>query len=357
MVYGPRVVLCSFSSLLGGIVLLGVALLVACGPGYDGPPVAISTATPSPPPIPTESAFTSTYQAALPVSGTTTTDSPISLPSGAAASGYTGTVTLPAGASIPADTQVTETVTNIAPAGLPALEELRVPLDRQNDGLRSPLSEQTELVIIELGFTKTVTLPTGLAFVIKVPAADILPHVDYYLAFYDPTNPQFGLQLGFAGPATVSGSTLTFASSTSNLTLIGGVTYIFVLYAVSVAVPTPSPVPTFSPTPKPSPTATATAPPASGSISIAIPTPAPVVCTPAPVTVPLGESALLECTAQDYSGPFTLTVANPAIASVQQVNPQTLTFFHVNGLAVGSTTLSLLTLTGGTGSVAITVSP
>jgi hypothetical protein len=199
---------------------------------------------------------------------------------------------------------------------------------------------------LELGFTNTVSLPTGLAFVLKVPSNDILPGVAYYLAFYDPTNPGLGLQLGFAGPAMVSGSTLTFISSTSSLTLVAATTYIFVLYGISSSAPSPTPIPT----------ATA-APTGGGSFSLTFPTPAPVVCSPAPVDITVGQTTTITCAAQLYSSTLAVMVNNPAIASVVQVNQQSLTLFNVTGLVAGTTTASLQTKAGGVGSIVITVIP
>jgi hypothetical protein len=64
---------------------------------------------------------------------------------------------------------------------------------------------------------------------------------------------------------------------------------------------------------------------------------------------------VVQCSSQGYVGPFTLTVADPAIAAVQPANG-TFTYFYVTGLAAGSTTLTLNFSSGGTGSVTIDVS-
>jgi hypothetical protein len=307
----------------------------------------VTLATPIPLSLPTQAPFTATSRTTLAPTGTTTAAIPIDLPSSATLSGYSGTVTLPAGASVPADTQVTLTLTNVAPSGLPSLQDLlRTSASREVEAARTVLSERSALTILELGFTKTITLSSGLAFVLKIPSNDIERDVSYFLAFDDPANP--GLQLGFAGPASVTGSTLTFTGSTSSITLVAGATYIFVLYGVSSAVP--------SPTPAPTPTATS-APTAGGGFSITFPTPAPVVCSPAAVDVTAGQSTTIDCTAQQYSGSIAATMANPTIASVTQVNQQSLTLFNVTGLRAGTTALSLQTEADGMGSVSVTVSP
>lgn len=123
--------------------------------------------------------------------------------------------------------------------------------------------------------------------------------------------------------------------------------------SVLVTQPTPSPSPATSPSP--SPTASS-GPGSGGEIIVGVPTPAPVVCTPAPLSVPVGQRAVLNCTSQGYNGPFTLTLADPNVAAVQVV-PGTFTFFYVNGLQAGTTTLAFAFPGGGAGSVQITVTP
>jgi hypothetical protein len=106
--------------------------------------------------------------------------------------------------------------------------------------------------------------------------------------------------------------------------------------------------------PSPSPTSS---PGGGGLVIIAIPAAAPVVCSPASVNVTVGQTVVITCTAQDSGGPFALSVANPAIANVQLFNSENLTIFNVTGLAAGSTTLTVQSVPGGTGSVPIVVSP
>jgi hypothetical protein len=123
----------------------------------------------------------------------------------------------------------------------------------------------------------------------------------------------------------------------------------------STALPAPAPTANPSASPSASPTASATSN-GGGEVVINIPTPAPVLCTPAPVSVPVGQRAVIECTSQGYNGPFTLSLSDPTVASVQVVGG-TYTFFYVNGLVAGTTTLTFGFSAGGTGSVAITITP
>jgi hypothetical protein len=96
---------------------------------------------------------------------------------------------------------------------------------------------------------------------------------------------------------------------------------------------------------------------AGGATAILVPAPAPIDCTPAPVVVGVNGTVVIVCTAPGYAGPFTFAVADPSVALVQQSNALTLTYFDVTGLRAGTTTLSLQSQPGGTGSVAITVAP
>ena len=111
--------------------------------------------------------------------------------------------------------------------------------------------------------------------------------------------------------------------------------------------------PDSSPTATASPSGMATT---GGLVIIGIPAAAPVLCSPSPVTVPVGQRALIDCTAQGYGGPLTWTLSDAAVASVQLATG-TYTFFYVSGIQTGTTTLSLRYQTGGAGSVAITVVP
>jgi hypothetical protein len=119
--------------------------------------------------------------------------------------------------------------------------------------------------------------------------------------------------------------------------------------------PTPSPVQTpSSPTPAPTPTASGNG---GGTVVITVPTPSPILCTPTPIAVAVGQEVTIDCTASDYGGAFTWTVTNQGIASVQQFNSDTFTYFKVMGLSSGTTTVAFQSPIGNTGSFLITVSP
>jgi hypothetical protein len=106
--------------------------------------------------------------------------------------------------------------------------------------------------------------------------------------------------------------------------------------------------------PQPTPGPTGSSP--GGQIVISVPTPAPVVCTPSPVSIPVGQRMVIECSAQNYSGPLSFSIADPATAVVTLATG-TYTFFYVAGLAVGTTTVTFQSQPGGTGSEQIIVMP
>jgi hypothetical protein len=76
-----------------------------------------------------------------------------------------------------------------------------------------------------------------------------------------------------------------------------------------------------------------------------------------PVTLHVGASAQITCSAQGYIGNFTWTVANPAVATVTQFNDEDPTLFTVTGVSAGSTSVSFKDQPGATGSETITVLP
>ncbi|MGB6986174.1 MAG: hypothetical protein WBD74_09410 [Candidatus Aquilonibacter sp.] len=119
-------------------------------------------------------------------------------------------------------------------------------------------------------------------------------------------------------------------------------------YSTSPSTTAP-PTPTSSPSVEPSGEG-------GGTVGFTIPTPAPVACTPAPVAIAVGQSVNINCSAPDYIGPFTWSIANPAIASIEP-NSQAFTYFSVTGRNTGTTMFLLQDQLGGSGSDTITVSP
>jgi hypothetical protein len=316
--------------------------------------------SPTPIPVPAASPLTSGQQIPLdlPAASASATPFPVALPTVA---GFATTmfVPLPQAAT---GTQLTVVISNVS-----ASSSVPFSLVRSTQALRYPAALPSGAAVLmygEIYSTATIVLPSAPGFSIVIPAADVFSGANYYIALYDPTLPSLGWQYGFEGPATPTNDALAFAANPAPFTLQGSVVYYFDLYVIPQrsAQPTPAPsalptsVPSQSPPPIPTPMPTAT-PAEGGTIVIVVPTPAPVLCTPSQVVVAVGKTVLMNCAAAGYIGAFTWTVADPTIASVQLYNSETQVYFNVTGLKAGSTTLSLQSQPGGTGSVTIDVSP
>jgi hypothetical protein len=198
----------------------GIALIVlaSCG-GGGGNTVALTPA------VTPQTAATATQTVAI--------ASSIALP---AAGGLSGTLGLAAASSFPVGTTVTSVVTNVPPLALPPLSRAR----RIDSVVPSQVTSYLTLV-----FSNTVTLAQLPSFALTIPAADVLPNTNYFLAFYDPLRPSLGWQNGFEGPAPAATS-LNFSGSGA-ITFVAGVVYGFGLYAQSIAAPAPTPAPSIAP--------------------------------------------------------------------------------------------------------------
>jgi hypothetical protein len=212
----------------------------------------------------------------------------------------------------------------------------------------TPTGTDQPLVFVGVSVSSNVTLSGIPAFVLTLPNSALQtvrrPQSDddfeLLLDFFDPNNPSLGYQSG--GACSLSGNTATCTGNAALFNLLAPLTYVFECKRHNLA-PTPSPSPSTSPSP------------AGGTTVIVVPTPAAIVCNPPSVIVAVNGTTIIDCSAQDYGGRFTLTVANPAIASVQQSDSLTFTYFTITGLSAGATTLTLQSQPGGTGSVPITV--
>jgi subtilisin family serine protease len=210
--------------------------LVACGGGGGGggSPISPATVTPTTPtPTPTQT----TSSMVIPAAGGTLT---LFTASTGGSGGYAGSVTVPA-PSTGAGATLTSGVQTTLPAGLPALQS----------GARRPLAD-TPLLYVSLSVSTNVAFPTSPSFQIVLPSS-AASGVQYYLAECI-ANACSSWQLAAIGPATVSGSTLSFAATNNSVFLTAGVTYWFVLYTAPTSTPTPTP--TITPVPGPSGPAT-----------------------------------------------------------------------------------------------------
>lgn len=152
----------------------------------------------------------------------TPTGSTVTLPQ---AYGLVGTATFPS-ATTGAGTALTFAETGAsAPSGLPNLNAPNVPV-----------------LFFSLTPAANVAFSGFPGFSITLPSSLNISNSTFYLGFYDPKNTSAGWKLGFGGPATVSGQTVTFAPTSTAFSMTSGLTYNYVLYAVNGgATPTPPP--------------------------------------------------------------------------------------------------------------------
>jgi hypothetical protein len=317
------------------VPVAAAALIAGCGGGTSSfTPVA----TPNP-----NAPFTVTQTASV-----TSVAAPLSLPS---SGGFGGALTLSA-RTVPASETLTETLTNIAPSAAPALQSVA-----RSAQSRPTLSvvpgSQTLYVLITSSVAFVQTSPP--VFALTLPNADITAGAAYYLALYDPTQPALGWQRGFAGPATISGTTLTFAPTGTSFTFTAGVQYAFGVYTNTGA--TPSPVPTATATATASPTATPT--PA--------PTATPIAVTASATQTYVGTNQTFVATETGYAGVFTATATctnganssgtvgtiTPGTATPAPTGGATFTFVPANP---GTCTVTVKDASSTAGTITFTVS-
>jgi hypothetical protein len=101
----------------------------------------------------------------------------------------------------------------------------------------------------------------------------------------------------------------------------------------------------------PSPLASA----AIGNATIVVPTFAPVTCTPPTLSVVVGGTSIVDCSAADYGALFNSVVADPTVASVSLANPSSADFYAIVGLSPGSTTVTFTTKSGQSFLVNVTI--
>jgi hypothetical protein len=184
----------------------------------------------------------------LPTPQTATSTSVIGAPSTVALPATSevpyGTITFPS-AENGATTSLTITVQPAPPLTVPALTTSAIARKTQ---ATSGANITTGIAAIIALSTATVTFPTAPVFTLTVPSTDIVPGATFDLAYYDPVLQTWNLT--WAGPATVSGSVLTFASNGAPFTLAANVAAVFYLLSIS---PNATASPTASPSPSPSP--------------------------------------------------------------------------------------------------------
>lgn len=136
---------------------------------------------------------------------------------------FRGTMTVP-GLTAPAGAALTIVDSLKAPSGAPIFQNRsRIP---QSGSL-------SVLFFIQMTASVTVTLPSLPQLSIVVPTSFITPGAQFFYAISDPTATNVALQFRTEGPASVSGSTLTFTASSNPLQLTAGLQYIIAVYSVT----------------------------------------------------------------------------------------------------------------------------
>jgi hypothetical protein len=347
------------------------AILAACGPGASGPFATLpAVIAPTPLPIATQAPFAASQSTVVslptaPPTGTPATPIPLPLPS---AGGYAPTLDLPLPIA-PTSATIAQAVTNTQPSAvdptIPVLSSGRSVLSTRS----AQDANRSVLLFVSLNFSTTITLSGTPAFSFVVPNSVIVPGADYYVAMFDPTNRAAGWQLGFEGPAAISGNTVVFKGSTTPFTLTGGVTYYFALYATSHIAAPPTAAPTAVPTTAPSataspsatPSAAASPTPAPTATPTATPTPTPTPGNPVPTVTSMaftqsGTTQTFTVTETNYNGAFTVTSSDATIAAVSPGSGTSATTFTVTaGTNSGSATITMKDANGHTATFVATV--
>ncbi len=143
--------------------------------------------------------------------------------------GYTGTVAFPrATAGAGTSFTISETGTE-PPTGAPSLGLPNAPL-----------------LYFDFVAAKTVTFAGFPSITITIPSNIVTTGEQFFIAFFDPTNPAAGWITNFRGPGTLNGQTLSFPGNSTPTTFKAGASYDYVLYAVQQgATPSPPPVTRF----------------------------------------------------------------------------------------------------------------
>jgi hypothetical protein len=195
--------------LVSGAGLATAAIIEACGGGGK------LTSQPGNPAVPLGPDTASTTFPLLPTAATHP------LP---AVGAFSGNITVPGVAAAPPGAMLTIVDSIKAPAGAPAFQGH---VRRPQSGILSVL------FFIQVTASATVTLPSLPQITITVPPSFITPGAQFFYAVSDPTVTGVAVQFRTEGPATVSGTTLTFAASSDPLQVTAGLKYIIAVYSVT----------------------------------------------------------------------------------------------------------------------------
>jgi hypothetical protein len=248
--------------------LVVVLLLSGCGGGSTGTATPTVTAAPTSTPnscVPPTCAMSSAV-----VSSDARKSQAIPIPE---LGGSSGTLVLPVG-TVAENATTLDVIFQSTPAGV-------VPLSA---AARSPSSgTATAQFYLVLKPSRTITLPAFPSFTFVLPPALVVPGQTESLAYY---NAALGTYQTVAGPLTVVGNVVTFTGSPTALTLVGGQSYVFVLFG-NVAAP---------------------------AANHPVPSPAAVAFLRA------GETQVVTVTEPAYTGAFTASSTNTSIVSVARLS-------------------------------------
>jgi hypothetical protein len=209
------------------------------------------------------------------------------------------------------------TIQSAPPTDVAALSVGRLPL-----GDRRSLSQipHTTLFYIKIVSDQVVQLPGSPTFSLSIPSADIIAGATYSIAFFD-NQKLHDWDLAWEGPATVSGTTLTFsANGLGSFTFQPNVNYWFALVAIAPNA-TPSPTPTATPTGGATPTPTPA--PTGGTTPTPTPLPLQLTVQPNPVNVygaGAGNAQTIIVHETAYNGPFTESDTCAGKATISSAN-------------------------------------
>jgi hypothetical protein len=231
-------------------------------------------------------------------------------PAGAVSASFTtsgggsGTVGFPASTSGTAAVQIA--ITSTPPSGVPTLAASAL--------ARRPQSTTSAgILYASITFASAVTLPSLPAF--SFGNQTIASSTQYYLAFYDPKAGSY--QAPAEGPAAVAGGTIAFSAPATPYSFAAGTTYVFALYSQALSQIVASP----------------------NTLSFSA----------------LGASAAQTFSASEtgYTGTFSATSANPAVATVAPGS--TAGSFVVTPVGGGTTTVTLTDTNAQTATVNVSV--
>lgn len=322
-------------------VCCGTATLVACGGGgstttpvASSSPSDVFTAVPQP----MLSPFSVSEDAlAVPVPDSTAVGAPqITLPIPSTAQVVSEMDLSAVGTEILGGTTVDISETNEALTGVPApTGAVRASGQRTIESS----AVKTNILIVTVAFSQTVTLLTRPTFVFTFPDGFLIA-ANYYLEYYDSSEPSLGWQDPFEGPATIDGNTLLFVDANHTFTFKARVIYFFDLYSVSTRA-TPTPIPA-TPTPVASPSPTAS--PVAGQLTV----------TPTSFSFDAaGQTETLVASEAGSTGAFTATINGAALGTITKVSSNTFTV--TGGNSPGRSSVTVADGNGRTASVPFTV--